>query len=452
MMRKSNLRLCGILLIVVLTAGCLTGCGRKQVEYGGDIASDTDSVGADDIYSLKDTLAVEDSWEETIEINRDNINNIVIDAEVTVPDTYGLKVVSSEKKVIDENYKKELAESLSDGTVYLYDDAHKLKAEWQKEINYIEQAIIAEQQSNVEQEIIDRDYEMLAHYQEMYEQAPESYAAAEDYSEDIYKLDRNGKEYLLSFNRMEETGYIGISFYPLEYKQFLEAEEAENYKHIDLHQNNLPYGSVVNKCQLTQENAEKETMEFLDYIGAVNFRQTGAYDLMWMTDTGSVWYDGCAFTMYRCIDGVNIDGCDYNSVNDFFITDAGEQVTWDNYNLEQITIMMNDDGILGFQWAYPLELGKTEVDNVTILPYENIKESLRQALQEHCVNYSTTRTVKYNKLELLYYRCKESDESDNYSIVPVWRLSNIESGEIQRCIMVNAIDGSYIDIESDLFR
>jgi hypothetical protein len=57
-------------------------------------------------------------------------------------------------------------------------------------------------------------------------------------------------------------------------------------------------------------------------------------------------------------------------------------------------------------------------------------------------------------MELVYFRVQDQEEnSRKYSYVPAWRLSKSpsDSGELGSCIVINAIDGSVIDVEKEVF-
>ena len=141
-----------------------------------------------------------------------------------------------------------------------------------------------------------------------------------------------------------------------------------------------------------------------------------------------------------------------------------------SWQYETIDMMINDDGIISFEWNSPLDITETVADRTNLLPFENIADKFEQQMR---IEYEAeakdsylkemTWTVAHVKLEL--QRIAQQDSFDEGLLVPVWNFYGkctaiMESGEDVGSGMlsgdgifnapmmtINAIDGSVIDTQ-----
>lgn len=135
---------------------------------------------------------------------------------------------------------------------------------------------------------------------------------------------------------------------------------------------------------------------------------------------------------------------------------------------ETINVMVDDTGILSFDWTSPLTIGETLVESAALLPFVDISaifEKLMKIQYEPRANdeYLKSFTIKIERVSLEYQRIIEQDSNQSCLLVPVWNYygtcTAIDiTGEEQRIssggdntyqfplASINAINGSIIDI------
>lgn len=141
-----------------------------------------------------------------------------------------------------------------------------------------------------------------------------------------------------------------------------------------------------------------------------------------------------------------------------------------SWQYETIDMMINDDGIISFQWNSPLDITETLADHTNLLPFKDIADKFEQQMRieyeaeaKDAYMKEMTWTVEYVKLEL--QRIAQQDSLDEGLLVPVWNFYGkcaaiMDSGEDYGSGMlsgdgiysapmmtINAIDGSVIDTQ-----
>ena len=127
---------------------------------------------------------------------------------------------------------------------------------------------------------------------------------------------------------------------------------------------------------------------------------------------------------------------------------------------EQISVTVNDDGILRFNWQSPLTVTEIVSESCPLLPFDEIEQIAKQQLnrlaaQPHYKN--STLTVRAFTLGLV--RIAEPYQMDRALLTPVWCLFgewkqdgsddiHLASDNVAWPILeINAIDGTIIDTE-----
>ena len=159
-----------------------------------------------------------------------------------------------------------------------------------------------------------------------------------------------------------------------------------------------------------------------------------------------------------------------------FVTDeANTEFTVDGYALyfggEDISIYPNDEmdgyrpnnnGMLQYTskglFSADITLLYEIVDvteNVQLLDFERIKECLKAELPEKLDTgkLGDPTTVNIHRFDLDYYPVYEDDKSSNFMTIPVWGFFMIgdSNGNRSARVIVNAIDGSIVDVEYYVF-
>jgi len=151
---------------------------------------------------------------------------------------------------------------------------------------------------------------------------------------------------------------------------------------------------------------------------------------------------------------------------------TGEDGWGDSWDYENLTFMVNDDGIFQLDWYAPITVEEELVaENATLLPFEDISAAFEQQIwiqyapyeDYNDENYQSKTTLTVEKVVLEYQRIMEQDNIENGFMTPVWNFygairtessyQDPETGEIyeddytQRDVLmtINAVDGTMID-------
>lgn len=122
---------------------------------------------------------------------------------------------------------------------------------------------------------------------------------------------------------------------------------------------------------------------------------------------------------------------------------------------EQITVYIDDTGIVGFRWASPCEIGDVVVDNAFVLPFDEIMQVFEGTFfsANDFSDMDSAMTFEIDEVRFGYARIREVDVYDTGVLVPAWDFfGTATSGsdgvynQPQRSwFTINAIDGSIID-------
>lgn len=506
-MRKYR-KLGAIGIAVLLTLSC-AACGKQKVNYNIEDEGNTENqatgtdAGSENNGNMQGAqFADTDRWETTLEVERAEGQDAVINisADVIVPDTDSLSVVSVKKTELDNDFKKDLAGRLfGSEAVYVYGMEAPTKAYLEERISLLEQTI-SEEKSMLEEEkelagedssngefINDLEEEIawaqnrINRYNEMLQSAPSDWEkVTADFHEYEYIGERDGINYVLEFDDMNKPGeeddrvdesetdfwisrnpkYVRLR--PEDYSQIC-PEEIKDGTDIHVYGEGWLECDGENQCSISEEDAIREAEQFLNYLGVSDMVYTGSVPLTW-TDlaTGIAVKDGYNLTFTRNINDVSVSDIEVGS--NYWIYQNGIK-DYINNQKSLITVDINDMGIIGFEYENPMEQTNV-VENVTILPFQNIQEIMMDYLVQDFEELCTERldaatTYKFNKMELRYLCVKDYDTEDEYKFIPVWQLAYItewdsmDEGEvfenIETCLIINAIDGSKIDIEEEVY-
>lgn len=212
---------------------------------------------------------------------------------------------------------------------------------------------------------------------------------------------------------------------------------------------------------VSQEDAKKQADALIQSLGLTDFlcESGGQYGEVVAEgpspDNGKWGYRKVNILNYmRNIDGVFVDNENGSKLTDGWKGSEYVKKMWDG---ESITVIVNDDGIIGFYYNAPIELTETVVEKSSMKTFDEIKDIFEQMVlvanarkePEDAVSMNVSRVI------LRYTRISEQDRFDTGLLVPVWDFMGTvteASGKLpeqqEACIMtINAIDGSIIDRE-----
>ena len=114
---------------------------------------------------------------------------------------------------------------------------------------------------------------------------------------------------------------------------------------------------------------------------------------------------------------------------------------------ETISVIVNEEGIIGFEYNFPLQEEEMISENVKLMPIEDV---LAIAKQYFSAQYYDDLVI--SDMKLSYTRVDKQDDKGHYYYVPVWdfygKTSMIDPGtdlEIYSFLTINALDGTIID-------
>lgn len=131
---------------------------------------------------------------------------------------------------------------------------------------------------------------------------------------------------------------------------------------------------------------------------------------------------------------------------------------------ETITLVVNQDSILQFDWDSPHQLGETLVEDCTLLPFTAVVEVAEKMLpllfDEHWghIDEMTSANIQITRIEFGMVRIIKNQSIDEGLMVPVWAFYGEESfasptaekqtkpnRQPHRLLAINAIDGTVVD-------
>ena len=464
--------LCGVLAV------SLCGCKKEKVDYAKEeaVQTDLDATTSDEgkVYTegIAEALGAESEIRETF--TTDDGKQIGIYGDVIVPDVQSLNVYCTTARSIDTEMKKQLVDAFSDdGVIYSAEDdklpreaIQQYIYECKARIAYIEELNEEETDPEARRQWLAEEQEKLAYYEEL------SVDAKDDYVPTSYDAWEEGTVVIMHedipyYMTADETR---VSCYAIDYKPF--------FKDVPLECVSVS-GNVVYDVTRLPEN-DDERAQLAD--AAERFSKELGVGLFSVDDYDDIWYG--LFTMYqdedantldyamgyrmhlsRVLDGAKVDASNYSTTMVEMLAEEPESDKMLLYHpLESMDILLDESyQVIGFEYDSPLCMPEVETPQVPLLPYETVKETLLKSLAENPVadgsswmssGLMLTYNFEYNysDLELLYFRMENPEREGEYLLIPVWRLRvSKSSNNPQNACMINAIDGSRINIPGELF-
>ena len=172
--------------------------------------------------------------------------------------------------------------------------------------------------------------------------------------------------------------------------------------------------------------------------------------------------------LYRMHDGIPVTYIDASQGNSSGVC-TEEELTY-NFVLwqESLSIYVNDSGVILIDWTSPCNVTRTINENLTLKPFEEIKEIFKQQILYNVYEGDENEDiVKIDEVRLGYMAIPEKGDLSNYRTIPVWDFigptwSDEEYASITNpqyreegsspipnydisYLTINAIDGSIID-------
>jgi len=412
-----------------------------------------------------ETLEPEADWQEQLTSSDDKVT-ININAVVEMPEVAEIPVVSCAPHYFTlEEVKNAIGLFYGDATLYdsSLSDPEWLESEIIKEkadLEYLKrngeypeeegeegQRVVA---SNLEEEIL-RLEDMIAQLEADYQAVSGEPSVIEEI--ELEEPDDGGGESII----VRDGQTPPMEFYTVNYKEINLAAMEYEVMGSDISSSKPLEISEQLDITTSREEAERKALEAASACGISECEIVSA---------GKMQVDGQAsyvFTLGRLIGGIpSISIYDYEGTQAFG-ADGGEYR--EPWNQENIRVVVNDKGVVGFLWEYPPEILNVLNENVAIISYDEIKEIAKSQLQrsqtadEFELSQNSGKTIEINRIVLNMMRVAKEDSMDSYYYLPVWDflgptvVYSAEESEGEGIpltsgksfLTINAIDGSIID-------
>lgn len=455
-----------ILLLELCLVLVLTACANEdEVDYS---IEGTQEVQEEQEYGGKKGLEQfvgEENWKASWEVNEGE--TIQVSAPIILPNVKQMSVLEVEEAQFDEGYKKRVAQNIFDaGEVYYGDAAHLPKMDLNT--NYFN-SIETYNGKLINLDVVIKESKEYAEACEQYENATEAYVPAESYSVNRYIGNYEEKLFTLVFTEDSETlNFRGRKQIYWTVKNIYEVcpEEYKEVEPLDCSPWKEGGDWGENLCKLSEEEALKEALQFVERLGLDYNVVSHRYPLLWgnppetvteFSNSDSWGVNGYVFFLDFGID--NLSFVDYGTEADYRVLWSQESKNAElKYSLEsRLQVYVTDNGVIRAIVDNPVDLISVK-DGVELLPLETIKEIMQEKTAEHWESISdgTMSSAYLDAMELIYFRVSDTEDTAKYSYIPAWRLANVTRDTVRdeinigSVLLINAIDGTYIDIYNEM--
>ncbi len=445
-----------LLTSALVAATALSGCGKKTVDYMDDGENGGKSDGGD----IATRLGIPKSYDEEISVGKSGLTSVKIsDSDIVVPDKDSMSVVYYEKNDMDNEYKKQVAEALFDKNegIYRFDWDKPYKGDIELMIKQY-QDLIDDATKNGDNESVDFYKESIDSLNEQLSVASDEREGAGDYSGDEFIGTVGKSQFLLSFmSSSEDLGsYFSFDLYPSDsYLQYRPYEGATAAYCYDGAYTDEDMEDKTNKCSMTSDEAVEFAGSFLSKCGINDVINTSVSDLTWEYDNSAydiiaMENDGYVVNFARSVDGV----APYTGYT-YMLEYMWDSDLFYDTSYETYTINVDDNGIVSASCYDLLKPTGDKDTNVELMSWENILESLENAVSEfYSENKTSYDKITFNDVRLSYYRVADGDR---YKYIPVWIFAQCEQNEGEldteypiQLIMLDAVTGKLINLKDVL--
>lgn len=483
--------LCIFFALCTLTVGC------KSTPEKSVVINKNDNIINEKTVEVGDIIDTPDKWMEDWLSDNEKLK-ITIDADVNIPDVKAYPVVSIEPMNISQDKANQIINCLiGDKQLFEINDI-KTKNDIEQEIMQIQNYLIndlpnEENDPKMYKDIYDSRTETLKTLYQELETAPDHSeqkvitglfeSSHNDYDVESVKdalkkigfsdteIDKRIEEYKSQINNNQQIlGEANLG------KEFM--AKVNIYKYSDKNQgvefnntNGIALGNyfytlneeIENKISISYEKALIMTQ---NVIGDIGIPDMALYQKGYVT--GYQGEDSNPYYAYRFIFTRKI-----NQVPVTYVKNTDQLNTANNTPLynepwpdEELSISVDDTGIVDFRWRYPIELKNISNNNAAILPFDDIQQIFKDQITRQNIwedGSILSQDITINRIELGLVKVMQKD-SNGYMLIPAWdffgsrtikyatKAANTdENNEIKfdnygtSLLTINAIDGSIID-------
>lgn len=409
----------------------------------------------------EETLETESDWKEQFKSTDDRVT-ININAVVETPDVTELSVVSCMPHYFTLDEVKN-AIRVFYGDVALYDnslsDKNWLEIEIIKkktDLEYLKRnGEYPRKEGEEAQRVVPNLEEEILWLEDMIVRLEADYQAVSGESSGITEIEMKENDNGAEFVNVRDGQSPPMQFYAFNDKNVNDAAMEYEVTGSELTSVIPLQSSEQLEIATSREEAERKALETASSCGISECKVVSAGKAR-INDAWSY-----VFTLGRLIGGVpSIPVLDYEGTHAFGVDGEEYREPWKQENIQ---IVVNDSGVVGFLWEYPPEILNVLNENVALLSYDEIKKTAKSQLQraqtadEFELTQNGEKTIEINRVVLNMVRVAQKDSPDSYYYLPVWDFlgktvsSDKEDQETdvpvseKSFLTINAIDGSVID-------
>ena len=429
--RHMALLLAALLVLSVLPLACQPTPEEEPVVNEGDGTLE-EAIAAEALpparYEAPETLRLDPFGTETFQV--------VVDAEVCVPDVERYPIVEVVLRTITADWARDMMYKMADGkTIYTYQtETPTTKEQIEAEIALLQQQLAnpdaylpagADEQTRAAAEKEWR--ELLEAWETLYQEAPDTFEPREiDMSDAAFRTALEFRGAVESGKQRETylsvTAWYGVPGGNVEYNNLVDVGMPF---HFDMDSDLTDLNDVT----ISAEEAVQIGLDFLAQLGETDFAPAqilaGYCDPEWGTDPIPLeeWPQCYQIQFTRSVAGVPAT---YREEHYDGIGADGRERYAPAYPQESIEMDIRDSGVTYMYWSTPSELGRTLNENVTLMPFEQVVErfcdqilySATPAVEE--TDSVIKKTLYIDRIELGMVRALQRGSVEEWVMVPAW--------------------------------
>ena len=379
-------------------------------------------------YEAPETLRLDPFGTETFQV--------VVDAEVCVPDVERYPIVEVMLRTITADWARDMMYKMANGkTIHTYqNEVPSTKEQIEGEITLLQQQLAnpdaylpagADEQTRAAAEKEWR--ELLEAWETLYQEAPDTFEPREiDMSDAAFRT-------ALEFRGAVESGKQRETYLSVTAGYGGPGGNVEYNNLVDV---GMPFHfdmdsdlTDLNDVTISAEEAVQIGLDFLAQLGETDFAPAlivaGYCDPEWGTDPIPLeeWPQCYQIQFTRSVAGVPAT---YREEHYDGIGADGRERYAPAYLQESIEMDIRDSGVTYMYWSTPSELGRTLNENVTLMPFEQVVErfcdqilySATPAVEE--TDSVIKKTLYIDRIELGMVRALQRGSVEEWVMVPAW--------------------------------
>ena len=426
-----------------------------------------------------------ESWNETVDIKDDKLS-VKIDAEIKIPSSGMLPIAKIETIDIADEMAEKIIDVLFDGQKIYKSFGKKTKSEIEQEIleekaKFTDPDSVINQQTDPDMKEIKRKgvQEKIDLLTNQFQKAPEESELVETNGFVLTDETKDNTYYILEGWPLTEEGkqsFIRIWKDEKNYINNVLFMNKDSTADLNMHRND--YFNMNTDDPKNIENLRGITISLEDAKKIVDkmISDIGANDMV-LSDIGSKTMLNIKYTYYyECPQCYMFHYT--RKVNDARVTYDDTIKTSDNYAMpwsyENITVCVDDTGIIGFEWNSPSSVTEILSDSVRLIEFNEIIEIFKNQISiRNVFDFAEfganpkNKNIVIDEITLGLMRVAQKDKPDEFLLIPVWDFfgytelsyekssdspyktdeNNMHRFRNYRCsyLTINAIDGSIID-------